>query len=269
MLKKICYLGENKDFSDRWLIKQLKCNFDVILVSPGDKKRIADSDYIINRLYASVYERYKKEDVSNLLNEFKRKKGSYIINSLGGFFLECDRIKQNIFFKSNGLSFAPTILLEDLKKDKKSLLFPVLLKNNNSGRNKTLKVINSYSDLVEEPVFNDKKQVAQSLVNDEICYRTEFIGDKTLTFPQNVRIRGDRLEFNVITAIIKAPLAFQKVKQIRSILKKIGVQSFSIEYFLVKNKEVIVDYNLSSNYKCFLIKEKGSLIRSAWLELLN
>jgi len=269
--KRIYYFGEDKDTSDKWLIKTLKNHFAVILIKPGSIKTTDDFNYIINRLYVSAYERYGKKKINNLLAEIhklEKRKDIRIINSFAGFLLEYDRIKQYNFFNANKIPYVLTKSLIDIRKDKLSK-FPIILKNNHSGRNKKLKIINNFSDLTKISPFLQKNKVAQKFIDQKICYRTEFINNTLLTFTQKIHIRNNKLSFQYVPKIIKTPLSLYRTNKISSVLNKIGVQVFSIEYFIVKNNLLIIDFNLSSNYKSFLIKKKGEIIKKSWLNLLT
>jgi len=267
--KKIYYLGENKDFSDRWLIKVLKENFQVILIKPGTNYELKwNADYIVNRLYVSAYERYNKRKIDKLLSLIKKLGKAKQINSSKGFLLEYNRIKQFKFFIANNVPFVPTRALANIDSIK-SLNFPIVIKKNHSGRNKEIDIINKYSDLKKFSSSLYKTKITQELIKEKKCYRTEFIGDSLLTFPQEIHIRNNKLKFKYIPKIVKTPLSSKLIKKIRYSLEKIGVRVFSIEYFIKNNNISIIDFNLSSNYKPFLIKQKGEVIKKAWLNLFK
>lgn len=269
--KKIYYFGEDKDTSDKWLIKVLKDHFRVILIKPGQAKITDNFSYIINRLYVSAYKRYDKKEINNLLrkiHKLEKRKDIRIINSFAGFLLEYDRIKQYNFFNANKIPYVLTKSLIDIRKNKLSK-FPIILKNNHSGRNKKLEIVNNFSDLTKISTSFQKNKVVQEFINQKICYRTEFINNTLLTFAQKIHIRNNKLSFQCIPNLIKTPLSLYRTNKISSVLNKIGVQVFSVEYFIIKNNLLIIDFNLSSNYKSFLIKKKGEIIKKSWLNLLT
>ena len=204
-LKEIYYFGENRDISDKWLIKILKDHFRVTIIKPDANKIINNSDYIINRLYVSIYKRYSKKKINELLikiNELEKIKDINTINSVAGFFLEYDRIKQYKFFNFNKIPFVSTKSLINIKNNK-SLKFPIILKNNHSGRNRKLEIIDNFFDLDKIPSSIKKEKVAQEFINNKVCYRTEFIGNNLLTFPQEIYIKNNELKFRQIPVIIK------------------------------------------------------------------
>jgi len=269
--KKIYYFGEGKDTSDKWLIKVLKDHFRVTLIKPGQVKITDNFSYIINRLYVSAYKRYSEKEINNLLtkiHKLEKRKDICIINSFAGFLLEYDRIKQYNFFNANRIPYVLTKSLIDIRKNK-LLKFPIILKNNHSGRNKKLEIVNNFSDLTKISTSFQKNKVAQEFIDQKICYRTEFINNTLLTFAQKIHIRNNRLSFQYVPNLIKTPLSLYRTNRISSVLNKIGVQVFSIEYFIIKNNLLIIDFNLSSNYKSFLIKKKGEIIKKSWLNLLT
>jgi len=89
-MKQILYVGETTDFSDVWLIEQLRTQYNLELLDIAqDEKYIpaANEDFlIINRLYASAFERHGNSMVHVALGIVDQLsfRGVSVINSTKG-----------------------------------------------------------------------------------------------------------------------------------------------------------------------------------------
>ena len=106
----IFYIGENRDFSDRWLarIAQEQTRLPVIFLELGkENNKISHPPVlVINRLYASAIYRCGKENVMRAFRKLiaLEKTGASIVNSSEGYLIELDRTKQFTFFNKHQIT---------------------------------------------------------------------------------------------------------------------------------------------------------------------
>lgn len=274
-MKSILYFGEVKDFSDKWLISLLKNYYKIIIVELNKIKLFKSQkkyNLIINRLYTSSINRHGNKKILTIINILKKfeKKDIPVINSAKGYLLDLDRKKQFKYFFSNNYSFVKTSKINPVLNKKESIDYPYVFKNNTSGRNKTLRIIRNRDELLKLPISMKKSGIVQPLINNKLCYRTEFIGNWDLTFTQLINFQKKSLKFFYTKKIVTTPLSNLFKKKIINTMLKIGVQVFSLEYFIRKNKTpIVIDFNLTSNYHPFLIKRSGNQLKNAWLKLVK
>jgi len=276
-MKNIIFIGETRDFSDRWLISVLKKYHNKVTIvnvkTDETLKFPQECDIVINRLYTSSIQRFKKEKVLNFVRviyQFEQQ-GTAIINFSKGYELDISREKQSDFFRKKKVPFIETLNINRaLSDDKRSLVFPYVLKYNLSGRNKTLQIIRDKDELLSLPKPVKERGIIQPLIKKSVCYRTEFVGNWYSTFTQHIDFRNDNLSFDYTRKIISTPLSESFRKSFCGILNEVGVQVFSIEYFMEKNNLLkIIDFNLTSNYPDFFIKKVGNQLKKAWLNLIK
>lgn len=274
-MKTLFYFGENRDFSDRWLISLLTKYFRIVLIEPQQRFRLsAQPDLIVNRLYTSAIERYGEKRVLEIVKIIRKleKEGVAIINSSKGYLLDLDREKQYKFFSSRGFSFARTSKIYSILSKKEAINFPCVLKINPSGRSKKLPIIQNQRDLSRLKILKiplKQKVVLQPLIKKRVCYRSEFIGGWSLTYIQNINFYKKYLDFHYDNKVISTPLSNSFSKRLCNEMKKIGIQIFSIEYFLKNRIPIIIDFNLTSNYPRFFIEKSGGELKKAWLNLIK
>lgn len=268
MNEAICYLGETRDYSDQWLIRILRKRFEVDVFTPDDDiSRLLNYPLVVNRLYGSAVSRYDSQRIKSILN-FLSANSKKVINSNLGHVLEASRLNQYQFFSNANLSYVPTTSLADFSLTSFSKP-PYVLKEASVFRNKTLTVIRSVKELMEVAVEGRVEAVLQPLINSKVCYRTEFIENSHMTFLQLVNIESDHLVFQRTEEVVSTPLKSQIINNIKNVVNSIGVQTFSIEYFLrQENHPEIVDFNINSNYPPFLIQQAGHLIQDAWIGMV-
>ncbi|OHA61951.1 MAG: hypothetical protein A2117_00075 [Candidatus Wildermuthbacteria bacterium GWA2_46_15] len=272
----ILYVGEDKDFSDRWLTKivQKQAELPVVLLGPGkENARISHSPIlVINRLYASAIYRHGKKNVMKVFRKLiaLEKKDVPIINSSKGYLIELDRIKQFAFFNKHHIPYIQISRVNSILRRREPIAFPCVLKLNPSGRNRTLEIVTNKESLRLMPSASRKNNVLQSLIKKLICYRTEFVGDWCATYPQHLCFQKNKLTFRKIYKIVPTPISELLKKKIIKSMKEIGVSAFSIEYFMRRNNlEGIVDFNLTSNYHPVFIKITHGHLEHAWQKLIN
>lgn len=272
----ILYAGENRDFSDRWLTKivQRQAELPVVLLGPGKENvKISHSPIlVINRMYASAVYRHGKKKVMRIFRKLiaLEKKGVPIINSSKGYLIELDRIKQSVFFNKHHIPYVQISEIGPILRCRESIAFPCVLKLNPSGRNRTLEIVINKEALRLIPSVSRKNSVLQPLIKKQICYRTEFVGDWCVTYPQYLRFQKNKLTFRKIYEIVPTQISELLKKKIIKSMKEIGVLAFSIEYFMRRNSLVgIVDFNLTSNYHPAFIKITHGHLERAWQKLIN
>ena len=273
MRKYILYIGEDTDFSDRWLagIVQKYRKMPIVFLKPGGKT-LHFPILIINRLYTSAVYRYGKRSIMELVRRliFLEERKIPIINSSSGYLMDLDREKQCTFLNSRHIPYVQTLKVNSVLYRRKQIIFPCVLKTNPSGRNETLKIVTDKKSLFSTPSDVRKNSVLQSVVKKPICYRTEFVGDWHVTYPQEVHFHKNRLNFHKIYRIIPTPLSRLLRKRLIKSMGGIGVYAFSVEYFMKKNNLVgIVDFNLTSNYHPIFIKITKGRLKSAWQKLMD
>lgn len=274
-MKKIIYIGETKDFSDKWLISTLGKRYKIAVMDiaiANNLRTQGNNSIIINRLYTSSVQRFSKERINRFVQfiEQMEQKEIFVINSSFGYILDRSRKAQFRFFKKRAFPFIETVDIEQVMSAKNTIVFPCVLKYNISGRNKSLQIIKNRDELLNLTDNVKVDGVIQPLIEQSICYRTEFVGSWDSTFTQYINFDNDTLEFGYTYDIVSTPLSESFKKEFCNVLNKIGVQAFSIEYFMDKNKLLnIVDFNLTSNYPRFFIKKKESQLKEAWLNLIN
>ena len=270
-LKSIHYFGEIKDFSDIWLISLLEKYYFVHVVMPGDVPPFTRCDLAINRMYTSSLDRYGTRKILRTINILKKIELNDIpvLNSAEGYILDLNRIKQYRFFRKHELSFVPTVCANTLKISR-PIIFPVVLKPSNSGRNNFLPIIKERADLSSIPSVIKSNSVIQNFINKTLCFRTEVIGGYHVTFSQKLKLHNKKIFFHH-GRTLKTPLNKDLLDRLRTILFKKGVRVFSIEYFIKNHQPQIIDFNLTSNYPNFLIKRSGIErdFSRAWLDVIN
>lgn len=275
--KTLCYLGETIDYSDKWFISFLAKKYIVTTISPSPDvskslQQLRMFDIIVNRLYTSAVRRHGIKTITYLVTQLKKNEGTggCVINSSRGYLIDLDRIKQYHFFKKHNIQFVPVYTTSQALTAAKHINYPVVLKFKTSGRNKQLTIIQNAHDLRSRvPSHQRTKVVVQPLIKNTICYRTECIGTVAITFPQRIHIRNNHLSFQHIPRIIKAPIQKEFINYLIKTLEEIGVQAFSIEYFLINSTPHIIDFNLTSNYTSFLIRARGAQIKKGWLDIIH
>lgn len=256
----LLYIGEAEDYSDQWLLGALRKNFKITVLSPVQKNAFPGTDFsiAINRLYLSASQRFSENDIGKIRSFTNRLPN--VINSNNGWELESDRIKQKGFFGSDCIKTFTRAEADNLQDSD----FPLVVKRNGFSRNKMLVILRTINDL--DGV--DNNCILQCLIKQERCFRTEFVGDWFITFDQKIFIQNDRLTFEKNNIKVKDPFAESWYAKIREKLVSIGVEAFSIEYFIVNGKPVIIDFNMTSNYsKEFIINNKKVLLE-AWRKLI-
>ena len=269
----ILFVGETSDNSDKWIIDLLKKKYTVLLCDLGKEMRpdlVKISDIVINRLYTSVSSRRDKSTINKALRilNLAHKLNKIVINSLKGYLFDLDRIKQYSFFHAHRIPYVQTFKSDHFLKENILSLLPLVVKENPSGRNKNIRIINSLDDFFSLRLKGNK-YIFQSLIQGKICYRTEFIDKKTISFSQNVFTNSSNISFNIVPRVHACPLSNLYVKKIQKALTEMNIQVFSIEYFMIKTRPIIVDFNLTSNYKSFIINSPKHELESAWIGLIK
>lgn len=271
-MKNLCYFGETIDYSDQWLVSLFQKYYNVFVIEPkiGSHKSIK-CDILINRLYGSIATRHSVEKIRALTNIIRRfeKKRTPSINSLNGYSFDLDRVKQYDFFARNGVPFAQTIPAVKVLSKEKNIQFPCVLKSNSASRNKDLVIIRNANTLKEFPDLEANDWVLQTLIKDENCYRTEFIGGNCLTFTQLITFRESDLGFKYTQRIISTPLNSVFRKHLCRIVNNLNIQVFSIEYFIRGGLPYIIDFNMTSNYQPFFIKKVHDRLHRSWMNLIK
>lgn len=277
----MCYVGETIDQSDLWLIQALKERFAVRVVTPTDSSPKLNCSFVINRLYGSAVSRHRNA-VEKILNLLKGCEESMIpvVNSVFGYALEANRIKQYKLFLKAGLCYVPTVSVLDAKP----LLFktPYVLKNNSIFRNKELRIVRSLAQLENISEEIGEGSVLQSLIQGKVCYRTEFIGTSHLTFLQSINTTSHHLTFQYTGEIINTPL-WETMGAMNYLVDKgmarfIGVSNFSLKRLTeaqsFSEHKIVLDqvhYNLviREAEKGGLVSfcQKNDIILSAWRPL--
>jgi hypothetical protein len=273
-MKAIIYFGETNDFSDKQLLSWVGEKYKVITITPKKKKiplAYRNINLGINRLYTSAIDRYGEEKISGIVEKIRKleKQRIPIINSSDGYLLDLNRKKQFDFFSSERLPFAPVLEIKNIILKRGKIPFPYVVKINPSGRNRKLLIVRNQKEISNLPAFIKQVGILQPLINHPICYRTEFVGEWQTTFPQQIKIQENKLYFRPVQKIIPTPLSEKLIKKILNTLAKVGIQIFSIEYFMVKGKPIIVDFNLTSNYQRFFIAQTKDQLKKAWLNLIK
>lgn len=271
-MKKLCYIGENNDYSDKWLINRLSDEYMVEMLSPDKLEQVPNihADLWINRMYVSFVERYGTSVIPIMRNKLKLL--SPMINSCKGWDLESNRIYQNKFFTEEGFCYVPTFNISERNaKTENFSQFPIIIKRNISGRNKTLPVVKDKSHLEEWVISSNESEhlIVQPLISQKICYRTEFVGTHTWTYRQHIKLDGLSLSFTKEDITIENPADFEFYQGLSRVLSKNQIKCFSVEYFIEKNKVIIVDFNMTSNYSEKLIKNIGQQLIQAWKEIIQ
>jgi len=273
-MKTIIYFGETNDFSDKQLLSWVGEKYKVITITPK-KKKISlvyrNINLGINRLYTSAINRYGEEKILGIVEKIRKleKQRIPIINSSDGYLLDLNRKRQFDFFSSQEIPFAPVLEIKNVILKKKKIPFPCIVKINPSGRNRELLIARNQKEISDLPAFIKQVSILQPLINYPICYRTEFVGEWQATFSQQIKIRENKLYFCPVQKIVPTPLSERLIKKILNTLAKVGIQVFSIEYFIVKRKLIIVDFNLTSNYQRFFITQTKNQLKKAWLNLIK
>lgn len=269
----VLYIGETKDLSDQWLISTLQKKHEVLIDDVAKNPKIdRNASTLINRLYTTSIERFGKQEITRILNLIREKEKDKIdvINSSRGFDLDMSRIKQFVFFRKKTIPFIRTTITKSATQNNNINSFPYVLKHNSSGRNKTLEIINDENELLEISDQIKRNSVIQPLIKKSTCYRTEFIGSWNCTFTQYIDFSHSELSFGHTLDIIDTPLTQPFIKSLYNALNSIGVQVFSIEYFIEQDQlPTIIDFNLTSNYPQFLLEKIGGQIEDAWLNLIK
>lgn len=268
-MRKLCYIGEINDYSDKWLINSLLKEYAVETILPQQWDRIetTQADLWINRLYLSSVERFGFDIISALRDKLRLL--SPVINSDEGWKLESDRIYQHKFFTKKGFDYISTHAVKNNNINNQEL-FPLVIKKNTSGRNKILPVFNNIDDLKNyiQNAMTDQL-VIQPLINEKICYRTEFVGRYSWTYRQYIKIDSSGLSFTKDSTTINHPANFYFYQNISELLRNMYIKCFSIEYFMYEDKISIVDFNMTSNYPETFINKIGPKLLTAWKEIIQ
>jgi len=171
------------------------------------------------------------------------------------------------YLRSRGISYVETIDSKSLQSHHNQSRSYVI-KGNTTGRTKQLLIVRDLSEFISGNKVLEDKVVIQPLIKGKICYRTEFVGRWSATFVQNIEILGDKLTF-WRGGIVSTPLSTQFKLAICQAMSDIGVQAFSIEYFLLEDEPLIIDFNCTSNYSKSFIGLVGKELKNAWLEVIE
>lgn len=271
-MKTILYIGEIKDFSDRWLISQLKKFYKVVLWDIAEpfvfhKKR--GINLILNRIYASVTERYGTSKIFKILDLITKMEslGIPVINSPEGYRMEINRLRQFEYFSSQNISYVRTEKFKNKFPELKSNTFYVV-KNALAFRHKKLPLVKNRKEIMNLKSFNLNSIILQPLIKGRVCYRTEIIGRWYATFTQLLKIRGAFLYFSY-GKLIPSPLSKTFLEKIIEVVNNLKTKVFSIEYFIIDKNPIIVDFNCTSNYPQFFIKKVGNKLTEAWTKLIQ
>lgn len=272
----ILYVGEDRDFSDRWLINVIgkQTRLPVKILKFGQKNiRISRLPLlVINRLYTSAVCSHGNRNVMKSIKKLISLENGRVpsINSSRGYLIDLDRNQQFAFFKKHNLPYIQTSKVNSVLRKQKSIIFPCVLKTNPSGRSKVLKIINNREELSLIPNVARKNSILQPLIKEPICYRTELVGTWHTTYLQRIFLQKNKLTFRKIYQIISSPLSRLLRQKIVKLMSDIGVYAFSIEYFLEKNNSInIVDFNLTSNYHPTFIKNTKGHLEKSWQKLIK
>lgn len=274
-MRQICYIGEIKDFSDKWLISFLEKHYHLIMIEPGSGKlfQFSEPDLVINRLYTSSINRYGEKNILEVINVIREleHKNIPVINSSKGYLLDLDRQKQFKYFSSQNFSFAQISKIQPILAKKEDIRFPCVVKINPSGRNKTLPIVRNRKELssLSTSIKQTRALVLQPLIKNPLCYRTEFVGKWYSTFTQAINFQKEQLKFSHINKITHTPLSNSFKERVLNIMDRIEVQAFSLEYFITKRRVIIVDFNLTSNYPRFFIEQTKDQLKNSWLNLIE
>lgn len=274
-MKNIIFLGETKDFSDRWLIYTLSKYYRITLVDITATEILdapKNCQVLINRVYASSIQRLGKKKIFKFMRSvgYMKQKGIAIINSPKGYELDISRKKQSYFFRKKTFPFIKTLYVKQALLNKHKVAPPYILKYNTSGRNKKLQIIRNKKDFLNIANGSKIDSVIQPFVNKSICFRTEFVGDWNSTFTQHIYLTKNHLKFDYTYNIIPTPLPEPFIKKLCKTLNGIGVQAFSVEYFMERGNLLnIIDFNLTSNYPRFFVKNLEDELKKAWLNLIK
>lgn len=130
-------------------------------------------------------------------------------------------------------------------------------------------IIKNINDLYSFPAATRSDLVLQSLIRGRTCYRTEFVGNDSFTFTQLIEFQDDCLSFKYTKMVVSTPLSSQIKGKLIRLMATMGVQAFSVEYFLKVGQPSIVDCNMTSNYQYFFINRVREQLGRAWLNLIN
>lgn len=274
-MKNILYIGERKDFSDRWLISQLKKFYKILLLDILKLPKLSPKFFEkeinlgVNRLYASAIDRYEKPKISAILNLITKltSSGIPIINSPNGYRVEIDRTAQFKYFRSQKLPYIETYRYRNNLSFLKNNTFYVI-KNISASRYKKLLIIKNKREFLKLKSFDLSQIIFQPLINKKICYRTEFVGNWHATFSQYLKVQNNYLSFTY-GKVSTPPVDNLFFKKVVKSVNYLGVKVFSIEYFLVNRRPIIIDFNCTSNYPFFFIKKVGKDLKKAWLKLIQ
>lgn len=258
---KLLYIGETTDYSDQWLASVLKEDFDLEIATPNQCDKVLETDnaLVINRLYLTTALRFSAKDMTmarSLVRKARR-----VINNDYGWVFGADRHLQKELFKDD---YIQTISSDSLSQIDKSD-FPFVLKKNCSGRNNFLDIINDYKQLRAI----QGKHVLQPLIRDNRCYRTEFIGNWYITYDQELFFEKERLSFEKNHKQIKEPLNSDWYIEVCKKISNLGIEAFSVEYFVVNNRPIIIDFNTTSNYTKEFISNNQVVLSEAWKGLVH
>jgi len=274
-MKSILYIGEKKDFSDRWLISQLKNFYKIIFLDISKSPKLSpkfskkEVNLVVNRLYASAIDCYGKPKISAILNLITKlaSSGIPVINSPNGYRVEINRVVQFKYFRSQKLPYIETRKYRNNPSFLKSNIFYVI-KNISSSRHKKLLIIKNKREVLKLKPFGLNQVIFQPLINKKISYRTEFVGNLYATFSQHLKVQNNHSGFTY-GKILTTPLSSSFLKKVIKSVNYLGIRAFSIEYFLVNRRPIIIDFNCTSNYPFFFIKKVGKDLKKAWLKLIQ
>lgn len=271
----IVYIGEKKDYSDQWLISFLRSKYQVAVVDAADnadietlKQKLKDADVLINRLYASSWQRHDAKHLLQILKVVRQaeNKGTLSINKSQAWDLENNRLAQAAFFEQHNISYISTVPLENWQSQPGLYL----VKRNHSGRHKELSVLSD----IQLQNFREQQEhkngyIVQPYINQPTCYRLEVVGNERLIYSESIIVKDGKLTFTKNLNNNDHHLDKVYVAKLCETLAKHGVQIFSIEYFIVDQKPLIIDFNVTSNYPKALLFKNTDFFKQAWSKIIN
>lgn len=271
-MKMVLYIGEKKDFSDQWLISQLKKFYKIILwdiSKPFTFTKKRNINLILNRIYASATERYGVPKIFKILNLLTKIEplGIPVINSPEGYKMEIDRLRQFEYFCSQKIPYIQTEKFKNKFFALKCNTFYVV-KNALSFRHKKLPLVKNEKEIINLKSFNLNSIILQPLIKKKVCYRTEIVGKWHATFTQLLKTQNDFLYFTY-GEIIPTPLSKTFLEKVIKAVNHLKTKVFSIEYFIIDKNPIIIDFNCTSNYPYFFIKKVENKLKRSWIKLIQ
>ena len=277
--KKLLYVGEVIDYSDRWLIESFGKYYHVTICNVAQRQRFGKwrHDIVINRLYTSAFQRVGEQRVKEVIQNLYdiEESSAPVINSPRAYELDIDRLSQFSYFSAKGLPFIPTVRLVKQLPCDKPLMYPLVLKPNRSGRQDKLPVFENVMQLLtflKSLPSDSAPLVGQPVIHRPECYRTEFVGDLSFTIHQQIEFSPTHLGLGRRSIVTADPFLPSFRSQLLESVTAVGADAFSVEYFMSedeKNVSAIIDFNLASNYPQWFVADMARELREAWLILLE